>query len=153
MRSESEGTIDLPGFVLDVQQLRDRSGARVPLPPQAFVMLQYMAQRAGRLVTKDELMQAVWRGRVVTDDSLVQCIRVIRRALGDDAHRIVRTEPKRGYRLIVTGAGTTDAPAPSARFRQDIRFAASSGGVRIAYALSGSRPPLVRGALDDASRA
>jgi len=148
MRSESEGTIELPGFVLDLRQceLRDRSGERVPLRPQAFAMLQYLAQRAGRLVTKDELMQAVWPGRVVTDDSLVQCIKLIRHVLGDDERRILQTEPKRGYRLVVAADTAAATPAAAARFHQDIRFAISSGGVRIAYATSGHGPPLVRAA-------
>jgi DNA-binding winged helix-turn-helix (wHTH) protein len=138
MRRESEGTIELQGFVLDLQQceLRNRSGARVPLRPQTYAMLRCLAQRAGRLVTKEELIQAVWPGRVVTDDSLVQCIRLVRRALDDDAHRIVSTEPKRGYRLVVAGNTVAETPPTAARFHQDIRFATSSGGVRIAYAIS-----------------
>jgi pimeloyl-ACP methyl ester carboxylesterase len=110
-------------------------------------MLQYLAQRAGRLVTKDELTQAVWSGRVVTDDSLVQCVKLIRHALGDEGRRILQTEPRRGYRLIVAGdRSAAETPATPARFEQDIRFAVSSGGVRIAYATSGRGPPLVRAA-------
>ena len=89
--------------------LRDAAGSEVRLRPQAFAVLQLLARHAGRVVTKDELMQAVWAGSVVTDDSLVQCIKEIRLALHDHDHRIVRTSPKRGYWLMLpNGNGEGD---------------------------------------------
>ncbi len=87
-------TVDFGG-----ETLRAESGHAVALRPQAFSVLRYMAERAGRLVTKDELMNAVWPGLVVTDDSLVQCIHEIRRALQDDGRAVLKTAPKRGYLL------------------------------------------------------
>ena len=94
--------IALPGFELDLAQmlLRDAAGSEVRLRPQAFAVLQLLARHAGRVVTKDELMQSVWAGSVVTDDSLVQCIKEIRLALHDHDHRIIRTAPKRGYWMV-----------------------------------------------------
>ena len=148
MYTDAQATIELPGgFVLDPRraELRDSSGARVALRPQAFAVLQCLAQRAGEVVTKDELVRAAWSGVVVTDDSLVQCIKLIRRALGDEARRILQTEPKRGYRLV-PAAAAAGAANMAPRFHQDIRFATSTGGVRIAYATSGNGPPLVRAA-------
>jgi DNA-binding winged helix-turn-helix (wHTH) protein len=73
-------TIALPGFELDLAQalLRDGTGAEVRLRPQAMAVLQFLARNAGRVVTKDELMQSVWAGTVVTDDSLVQCVKMNR---------------------------------------------------------------------------
>ena len=102
----SEDTLALPGFTLDLAQslLRDRCGVEVRLRPQAMAVLQFLARHAGRVVTKDELMQSVWAGTVVTDDSLVQCVKEIRQALGDHDHRIVRTSPKRGYWLVLSSA-------------------------------------------------
>jgi TolB-like protein/tetratricopeptide (TPR) repeat protein len=102
----SSDTIALPGFDLDLAQslLRDASGAEVRLRPQSMAVLQLLARHAGRVVTKDELMQSVWAGAVVTDDSLVQCIKEVRQALQDHEHRIVRTSPKRGYWLVLPGA-------------------------------------------------
>ena len=64
-------------------------------------MLQVLAAHQGKLVSKDELVAAVWRGVAVTDDSLVQCIAEIRKALGDDRHTVVKTVLKRGYMLAV----------------------------------------------------
>ena len=63
------------------ETLRTQSGHSVALRPQAFAVLRYLAEHAGRLVTKDELMHALWPGLVVTDDSLVQCVHEIRRAI------------------------------------------------------------------------
>ncbi|WP_280151750.1 alpha/beta fold hydrolase [Piscinibacter sp. XHJ-5] len=146
METDSRLIVALPGFVVDAEQheLRTSSGTRVPLRPQAFAVLECLARRAGQLVSKDELIHEAWPGLVVTDDSLVQCIKLIRRAIADDERRVLQTEPKRGYRLLVT-AETEDEGASPARFHQDIRFATSADGVRIAYAVTGdSGPPLVR---------
>jgi DNA-binding winged helix-turn-helix (wHTH) protein/TolB-like protein/tetratricopeptide (TPR) repeat protein len=93
------------------ETLRDQTGRRIPLRPQAFAVLRCLAEHPGRLVTKDELMAAVWPGIAVTDDSLVQCIGEVRRAIGDEAHAVVRTVPRRGYRLAL--------PAESAPVQAD----------------------------------
>lgn len=76
-------------------------GATIILRPQAFATFRFLITNANRLVTKDELIQAVWRGISVTDDSLVQCIHEIRRALNDDAHNVLQTVTRRGYRLLL----------------------------------------------------
>ncbi len=145
--------VALPGFVFDLAQLelREASGARIALRPQTVQVLNCLARRADRVVTKDELMRAVWPDVFVTDDSLVQCIKELRRALGDDARRVVQTAPKRGYKLVAL-PGVAPAPTRAAintqdtGFHQDIRFATTVDGVRIAYATSGEGPPLVRAA-------
>jgi DNA-binding winged helix-turn-helix (wHTH) protein len=92
------------------ETLHTSSGDSVELRPQAFAVFRYLVDNAGRLVTKNELMQAVWSGTAVTDDSLVQCIHEIRRALQDDERAVVKTAPKRGYRLVLPPeAGSGDA--------------------------------------------
>jgi adenylate cyclase len=73
--------------------------ASVTLRPQSLSVLKILTDRSGEVVTKDELMAAIWPGIAVTDDSLVQCITELRKALGDDAHSIIKTVPKRGYVL------------------------------------------------------
>ena len=77
------------GIVADfgAEVLRDAAGNEIPLRPQAFAVLRHLAENPDRLVRKDELGAAVWRGVAVTDDSLVQCIGEIRRAIGDEATR------------------------------------------------------------------
>ena len=149
MQSSDQGNkIELPAFVFDIErrELRAAAGARVTLRPQTLAVLDCLARSADQVVTKDELMQAVWPDLAVTDDSLVQCIKDLRRALKDDARSIIQTLPKRGYRLVPGG----EVPLPpattplSAAFQQDIRFATTADGARIAYATSGDGPPLVR---------
>jgi DNA-binding winged helix-turn-helix (wHTH) protein/TolB-like protein len=103
--------LQVDDFVVDFTQeaLLDAAGRPVELRPQAFQVLRHLALNVGRLVTKDELMAAVWPGAVVTDDSLVQAIGDVRRALCDSGHRVVKTVPRRGY-LLVASATSTEAP-------------------------------------------
>jgi DNA-binding winged helix-turn-helix (wHTH) protein len=70
--------------------------------PKVAEVLVYLAQRAGQVVSRDELLNAVWPGVVVGDDALTQAVIKLRKALGDDAWRpeYIETLAKRGYRLI-----------------------------------------------------
>ncbi len=149
MRTSNGGNqIALPGFWFDLEhgELRDDSDAPVTLRAQVLAVLGLLARKVDRVVTKDELMQAVWPGVVVTEDSLVQCIKDLRRALKDEARSIIQTLPKQGYRLVpLAGAQRSSVAAPPA-FQQDVRFATTTDGVRVAYAVSGHGPVLVRAA-------
>ena len=109
--SDRDQKIAIKGFVADFvgETLRDGSGKPVELRSQAFAVLRHLAENANRLISKSELMQAVWPGLAVTDDSLVQCVHEIRRALGDDQHAILKTIPRRGYRLVLPVESTPDA--------------------------------------------
>src|SRR5678810_1115122 len=85
-------------FVLDLDTgfLR-RNGRDVPLRPKSFEVLTYLVVHHGKLVTKNELVEAVWRDTAVTDNSLSQCLFEIRRALDDDSQTAIRTVARRGY--------------------------------------------------------
>jgi pimeloyl-ACP methyl ester carboxylesterase/DNA-binding winged helix-turn-helix (wHTH) protein len=147
MSSEpTDATIALAGFTFEAArlELRDSSGALVALRAQALAVLACLARQREHVVTRDELMRAVWRDVVVTDGSLAQCINEIRQALGDSAHHIVQTAPKRGYRLVADSVPSTAAPATALGFEQEIGFATSEDGARIAYAASGAGPVLLR---------
>jgi adenylate cyclase len=116
-------------FLLDLRRgvlLAD--GAERPLRPKSFALLQHLAERAGQLVGRDEIMEAVWPGTFVTEDSITQCIRDIRRALGDEAAHLLRTMPRRGYLLAIADA------APAGRVTDTM---ATSGMIS---ALSAGRP-------------
>ncbi|MEE9319723.1 MAG: winged helix-turn-helix domain-containing protein [Granulosicoccus sp.] len=76
------------------------SDERAVLRPQAERLLLVLARQPGQLVTKSELMEAVWPSSVVTDDSIVQAVRDIRRLLEDDDQQIIRTVRGQGYRLV-----------------------------------------------------
>jgi DNA-binding winged helix-turn-helix (wHTH) protein len=98
MHTLAPKTLDFDIYTLDLQRAALRRGSEeVRLRPKSFDVLRYLTERAGRLVSKEELIQAIWPGIFVTDDSLVQCIRDIREALSDDGQRIIKTVPRRGY--------------------------------------------------------
>ncbi|HYZ61797.1 MAG TPA: winged helix-turn-helix domain-containing protein [Acetobacteraceae bacterium] len=69
------------------------------LRPKSFEVLRHLAANAGRLVSREELMQAVWPDVVVTDDSITKCVTDIRRAIGPESEGLVHTIPRRGYLL------------------------------------------------------
>lgn len=104
-----------PPFRLDLDAGRLLRGAEpVPLRPKTFATLAFLASRPGRLVTKDELLDAVWPDVAVTEDTPRFSVRELRRALGDDpsAPRYLETVHGRGYRFLPRGAAPANA-APS----------------------------------------
>jgi DNA-binding winged helix-turn-helix (wHTH) protein len=82
-----------------------RAGAPVKLAPQPYRALTFLVERAGSLVTREELSRAIWDGRTVVDfeHGLNTCLRQIRLALGEDARdpRLIETVPRLGYRLKI----------------------------------------------------
>src|SRR5262249_43084748 len=75
---------------------RNASG-EIELRPKSFELLRYLVENGGRLISKDELVNAVWTNVIVSDDSLTQCVSDLRRALNDSDRRIIKTVPRRGY--------------------------------------------------------
>ncbi len=85
-------------FTLDLERLCLQGPAgEVDLRRKSFEVLRYLVEHAGRVVPKDEVMSAVWPDVTVGDDLLTQCIWEIRRAIGDQDQRIIKTVPRRGY--------------------------------------------------------
>jgi eukaryotic-like serine/threonine-protein kinase len=89
-------------FRLDVrEQLVFNAGDPVPLSPKAFETLLFLVRNPGRLLTKDELLQAIWPDSFVEENSLTQNIWILRRALLQNADEVlIETVPKRGYRFV-----------------------------------------------------
>jgi pimeloyl-ACP methyl ester carboxylesterase len=144
-------------FALDLRRGCLRTdGHDLVLRPKAFEVLRYLAENAGRLVPKHELFEAVWPNVVVSDDTLVQCIRDVRAKLGDDKHRLIKTVPRRGYLLdckvetLAAAERKGDATSEKAvssilpKLHQQVHFCTASDGVRIAYAVVGRGPPLLK---------
>src|SRR4051812_15347831 len=98
-------------FTLDLARgaLLGLDGAELPLRPKSFALLQLLVENAGRLLDRDTIMGAVWPDVFVTDDSITQCVGDIRRALGDEAQRLLRTIPRRGYLFAVEVASAEPA--------------------------------------------
>jgi DNA-binding winged helix-turn-helix (wHTH) protein/tetratricopeptide (TPR) repeat protein len=101
------------GFELDElrAELRGADGVPIRLRPKPFVMLMLFLANAGRVLSKQELMQGVWANVHVAEDSLFQCIREIRTALGDDDRRVIKLVSGRGY---LFDAEVTKVARPSA---------------------------------------
>jgi adenylate cyclase len=86
------------GFAVDVLRGGLRQGDRdIELRPKSFDVLRCLIEKAGQLVTKDEIIAAVWPNVAVTDESVTRCISDIRAALGDDDQRLIKTVHRRGY--------------------------------------------------------
>ncbi len=75
---------------------------RVPVTPKGFDVLEYLVEHAGRVVTQDEILEALWPETYVNPEVLRKYIQEIRNALGDrpDNPEFVETLPKRGYRFV-----------------------------------------------------
>lgn len=129
------------GLVLDPAryELR-RNGRPVPMEPQAFDVLMYLVAHRERVVSKQELMDAVWGGRFVTEAAVTSRIKQVRRALGDDGQeqRLIRTVHRRGYRFVAAaedGADEVIDAAPSGSVAP-VRYTVSDG-LQIAYQVTG----------------
>ena len=99
-------------FRLDtVNQCLWRAGERVPITPKAFDVLRYLVEHADRLVTQDEILEALWPEMYVNPEGVRKYILEIRKALGDRPHEplFIQTLPKRGYQFV---AKITDEHAP-----------------------------------------
>ena len=71
-------------FNIDLDRLSlDGPSGQIELRPKSFEVLRYLAEHAGRVVTKDEIISSVWSDVTVTDDALVHCISEVRHAIGD----------------------------------------------------------------------
>ena len=104
---------DFASYTLDLTRGCLRAGDRVlELRPKSFAVLAYLVENAGRLVPKEELLDAVWPAVTVGDEFLVKCISEIRAALDDGAQRLVRTVPRRGYLLDVPVLPSGPGPMP-----------------------------------------
>src|SRR5260370_16641212 len=99
------------GYTLDVGRCSLRTADRdVQLRPKAFEVLRYLVENADRLVTKEELIQAIWPHVTVTDEALAHCVSEARQAIGDGGQAIIKTLPRRAYR---SPAPVVPPPPPS----------------------------------------
>src|SRR5262249_2842377 len=105
-------------YVLDESNARlTRDGKPLDLPPKAFAVLCLLARNAQKLVTKDELLDAVWGHRHVSESVLKSIINQVRSLLGDDprAPRYIEPLNRRGYRFIAQVAPVANVrPRPLA---------------------------------------
>jgi pimeloyl-ACP methyl ester carboxylesterase/DNA-binding winged helix-turn-helix (wHTH) protein len=139
--------MDVPRF-----ELR-RAGTLVHVEPQVFAVLAWLIEHRDRVVPKTELLDEIWGDRYVSDSALTSRIRAVRHAIGDDgqSQRLVATVHGIGYRFVADVDDTDHEPpggraAPRSRPAQQIRYCSSPDRHRVAYAISGTGPPLVKAA-------
>jgi TolB-like protein len=113
------------------QELR-RAGEAVHIEPQVFDLLVHLVQNRDRIVSKDELIDTIWRGRAISEAALSSCVSAARRALDDNGNdqALVRTLHKRGFRFV---GDVDESSAPAA--------------------ITAGRSPLMQLALPDAAGA
>ena len=90
-------------YALDTDRRElSRGTALVPLTPQVFDLLQYVIRNRERVVSKDDLIAAVWGGRIVSDSALITRINAARTAIGDsgEQQRLIKTLPRKGIRFV-----------------------------------------------------
>ena len=120
LNTATAGFYEFGEFRLDTTRmlLLRRDGEVVPLPHKTFDLLQKLIEGGGRVLTKDELLNEVWRGSFVEEGNLTQHISILRKALAENPgeNRYIATVPGRGYRFVaavaaVKEAGGGDAPS------------------------------------------
>jgi adenylate cyclase len=111
-------------FMLDTGKRELRCGAdAVSVAPQVFDVLDYLIRNRERVVSKDDLVAAIWEGRIVSDAALTTCLKAVRSAIGDsgEGQRLIRTLPRKGFRFVGSvreeHGRTPDGGAPAAPSR------------------------------------
>jgi TolB-like protein len=106
-------------FDTDRRELH-RGADVVSVAPQVFDLLDYLIRNRERVVSKDDLINAIWNGRIVSDAALTTRLNAARNAIGDsgDEQRLIKTLPRKGFRFVATvreaqepaGAATAGKP-------------------------------------------
>ena len=137
---------------IDTDRLEVRDGdAVLSVEPQVFRLLVHLIENRERVVSKDEMIDAVWHGRIVSDAALSSCISSARRAMSDSGteQHSIRTIARNGYRFvaeldIAEGASGRKTGPGGTLPGQTIRYCTAPDGVRLAYALTGTGPAVVK---------
>ena len=154
MDETSTPDYEFEGFRLDttLHILVGPAGEPIPLQSRPFATLHYLVERAGQIVEKHSLMEAVWPKAVVEDNNLSQCILTLRRALGEaaDERRFILTVPGRGYKFVahvrvvphqrpVHHARTAAPSPPPVDLTGNLEFPANGGASTAGYGSRRSR--------------
>lgn len=125
-------------FCLDTarRELR-RADALLQVEPKAFDVIEFLIRNRDRVVSKDELLSAVWNGRIVSESALTTCINAARTALGDsgEAQRLLRTSPRKGIRFVgdvrerAATSPIADLPDPAAERASPAPLSGAAGEV------------------------
>jgi DNA-binding winged helix-turn-helix (wHTH) protein/pimeloyl-ACP methyl ester carboxylesterase len=143
-------------YALDAGRRELRSGTElVRTEPQVFDILEYLIVNRERVITRDDLLAAIWDDRVVSESALSTRINAVRKAIGDSgaSQHFIRTIPRRGLRFVgeVQEDSSSAHPATVNAQRsdkssspQEIRYCRSTDGVRLAFSIAGRGPRLFK---------
>ena len=131
MRSGRDSIFRFGAYEIDTGAGEVRNGGvPVPIEPQVFDLIALLTSRPGELVSRDELIEAVWDGRIVSESAIATRINAARTALGDDgkAQKVIQTVPRRGFRFVGAGAArASDLTLPDKPSIAVLPFANMSG--------------------------
>ena len=145
-------------YTLDADRRELRRGpALLPLAPQVFDLIEYLIRHRERVVSKDELLAAVWRGCIVSELAITTRINAARAAIDDsgEEQRLIRTLARKGFRFVgglleepaVQPGPTHERPQSVATpLRQEISYCRAPDGARLAYAKVGAGARLLKAA-------
>ena len=105
-------------YALDTDRRELHRGADVvSVAPQVFDLLDYLIRNRERVVSKDDLINAIWNGRIVSDAALTTRLNVARTAIGDsgEEQRLIKTLPRKGFRFV---GQVREAQGPMRRSRR-----------------------------------
>ncbi len=138
-------------FTLDTDRRELRADGRdIAVEPQVFDLLEFLIRRRDRVVSRDDLIEHVWKGRIVSESALATRINAARRAIGDDGSRqaLIKTVARKGVRFIGDvdeQASHRAAVAPAQNVKsQAVTFVRTPDGVNLAIGSSGNGPTLVK---------
>ena len=111
-------------YVLDTDRRELSRGSQlIAIAPQVFDTLAHLIENRERVISKDDLLDAVWRGRIVSESTLATHINAVRKAVGDsgEEQRLIRTVARKGFRFVgvVTEARLTAGSGPSTTAEAD----------------------------------
>ena len=95
-------------YALDIGRRElSRGSELISVGPQVFDLLVYLVQNRTRVVSKNDLLEAVWRGRIVSESTLTSHINAVRKAVGDsgERQRLIRTAARKGFRFVGERSG------------------------------------------------
>ncbi len=103
-----------------------RGSATVAIGPQVFDLLAYLLENRDRVVSRDDLLDAVWDGRIVSESTLTSHINAVRKAIGDTGReqRFIRTIPRKGFRFVADVRQTRPAERPTAESSAETAYPA-----------------------------
>lgn len=125
------------------------NGKVVPTEPQVFAVLEFLIENYDRVVSKDELIEAIWKGRIVSDATLSSRISAARQAVGDSGSKqtVIRTVSRRGFQFIAPLETTVVAPRSGFEpgiAPPQIQYCTTPDGIDLPFSISGQGPTLIK---------